>query len=143
MGELKTKRNEGDVDAFLASVPDEQRRHDAELVCSLMTEVTGEPPTMWGPSIVGFGSLRFEYSDGRQSEWFVVGFSPRKRNLTIYLMDGFNAHSSLLSRLGPHSTGKSCLYIKRVDAIDLDVLRRLVTESTIASKKNEPPASAP
>ncbi len=143
MGELKTKRNEGDVGAFLASVPDEERRHDAELVCSLMAEVTGESPTMWGTSIVGFGSLRFAYADGRQSEWFVVGFSPRKRSLTIYLMDGFDAHSLLLSRLGPHSTGKSCLYIKKLDAINLDVLRQLVTESTIVSKKNEPPASAP
>ncbi len=140
MARLKTRRNEGDVEAFLASVPIERRRHDSEDVCALMAAVTGEEPTMWGNSIVGFGSLRFAYADGRKAEWFVVGLSPRKQNLTLYLMDGFEEHSELLEQLGPHSTGKSCLYIKRLDAVDTDVLRKLIAESVRASKLREPTA---
>jgi hypothetical protein len=139
MAAPKTKRNDGDVDAFLASIPDDRRRHDAEVVRSLMAEVTGEPATMWGDSIVGFGSLRFAYADGRQSEWFLVGVSPRMQALTVYLMDGMDAHAELLSRLGPHTSGKSCLYIKSVAAIDLGVLRELVTRSVGASRSNESP----
>ena len=141
MAALKTSRNDGDVGAFMASVPLERRRRDAEVVCELMAEVTGEEATMWGSSIVGFGSLRFRYADGRTSEWFIVGFSPRKQSLTLYLMDGFDHHAALLEQLGPHSTSKSCLYIKRLDAIDIDVLRQLVARSALASRAQEPPAS--
>ncbi|MGB2840733.1 MAG: DUF1801 domain-containing protein [Actinomycetes bacterium] len=139
MAEAKTKRNDGDVEAFLASTSPERRRHDAQHVCALMADVTGEEPAMWGSSIVGFGSLRFTYADGRSSDWFVVGFSPRRQSLTLYLMDGFEEHSELLEQLGPHSTGKSCLYIKRLDAVDTDVLRKLIAKSVQASKRREPP----
>ena len=129
MAELKTKPHDGDVHAFLASVPDERRRGDAIAVCSLMEEITGEPPTMWGTSIVGFGRYRYRYASGREGEWFVVGFSPRKQNLTLYIMDGFGGYQELLGRLGKHSTGKACLYLKRLDDADPEVLRSLIAQS--------------
>ena len=139
MAELKTQRNDGDVDAFLSSVPDDRRPADARAVCALMADVTGEPPVLWGKDIVGFGTLRYRYADGRRAEWFVVGFSPRKQSLTLYLMSGFEHRSDLLERLGPHTTGKACLYVKRLAAVDLDVLRELVVASMAASRKAEPP----
>ena len=128
MPELKTKPNDGDVQAFLAPGADEGRRGDA-VVCSLMEEITGEPPTMWGSSLVGFGRYRYRYGSGREGEWFVVGFSPRKQNLTLYIMDGFAAYQELLGRLGKHSTGKACLYLKRLDDADHEVLRSLIAQS--------------
>ena len=129
MAELKTKPHDGDVQAFLASVPDERRRGDAIAVCALMEEITGEPPTMWGTSIVGFGRYRYRYGSGREGEWRVVGFSPRKQNLTLYIVDGFGKYQELLGRLGKHSTGNSCLYLKRLDDADPEVLRSLIAHS--------------
>jgi hypothetical protein len=134
MAEPKTKRNDGDVATFLASVPDPGRRADAEAVCELMAEVTGEPPTMWGAAIVGFGSKHYRYASGREGDWPVVGLSPRKQSLTLYLMDGFDHHGDLLDQLGKHSLGKSCLYIKRLSDVDVSVLRRLVEASVQASQ---------
>jgi hypothetical protein len=129
VAELKTQPNEGDVRAFLASVSDESRRTDALAVCALMEEITGEPPVMWGSSMVGFGRYRYRYESGREGEWFVVGFSPRKQNLTLYLMDGFAGYEGLLARLGKHSTGKACLYLKQLSDADPDVLRALIARS--------------
>jgi hypothetical protein len=129
MAELKTQRNDGDVRTFLDSVPDETRRSDAIAVCALMEEITGEPPVMWGSSIVGFGTYRYRSGAGREAEWFVVGFSPRKQNLTLYLMDGFGDHAALLDRLGKHSTGKACLYLRRLSDADPDALRALIERS--------------
>jgi hypothetical protein len=129
VAELKTQRNDGDVGAFLASVPDESRRADAIAVCALMEEITGEPPVMWGSSMVGFGRYRYRYPSGREGEWFVVGFSPRKQNLTLYVVHGFGDHASLLARLGKHSTGKACLYLKRLADADAEVLRTLIERS--------------
>jgi hypothetical protein len=129
MAQLKTQANDGDVDAFLDSVPDPKRRADATAVRTLMAEVSGEPGQMWGDSIVGFGTQHLRYTSGRELDWFVVGFSPRKQNMTIYLTEGFEAHEELLGRLGPHSLGKSCLYVKRLDDVDTAVLRELVTTS--------------
>lgn len=126
MAEPKTTKNDASVAAFLAGVQDPRRRADAEAVCELMTEVTGESPVMWGSSIVGFGSYRYRYATGRQGDWPAVAFSPRKQSLTIYVSQGFDAYQDLLGRLGPHSTGRSCLYIKRLSDVDTDVLRRLV-----------------
>ena len=94
-----------------------------------MQEVTGEEPVLWGTSIVGFGSVRLRYASGRELDWPVTGFSPRKTATTVYLMDGFEERSDLLARLGPHSTGRSCLYLKRLSEVDLAVLRELVAES--------------
>jgi hypothetical protein len=137
MAELKTQRNDGDVRAFLDSVPDETRRADAVAVCALMEEITGEAPVMWGSSIVGFGTYRYVSGAGKETEWFVVGFSPRKQNLTLYLMDGFGEYGSLLARLGKHSTGKACLYLKRLSDADPEVLRTLLERSVEHVRKRD------
>src|SRR3712207_2536617 len=129
MAEPKTRPLDADVDAFLESVPDERRRADARTVCRLMQEETGERPVLWGTSIVGFGSVPLRYASGRELDWPIVAFSPRKAATTVYLMEGFEERADLLSQLGPHKIGKSCLYLKRLSDIDLDVLRELVAES--------------
>lgn len=129
MAELKTKRNKGDVEAFLNSVSDEKNRRDSFTILELMKQVTGEEPEMWGDSIVGFGSYHYKYESGREGDWFVTGFSPRKQNLTLYIMSGFDEYDNLMSRLGKYKTGKSCLYIKKIDDVDQDVLQELVKKS--------------
>lgn len=129
MTELKTKRNKGDVKAFLNSVPDERKRQDSFTILELMRQVTGKEPEMWGDSIVGFGSYHYKYKSGREGDWFLTGFSPRKQNLTLYIMSGFDEYDQLLSKLGKHSTGKACLYIKKVEDVDMDVLNKLVKKS--------------
>jgi len=126
---LKTTPTDADVDAFLAGIADEQKREDSRALCRMMAEETGEPPRMWGPSIVGFGSYRHVYASGREGDWMALGFSPRKQSLTLYLMDGFSGYGELLERLGKHSTGKSCLYVKRLADVDVDVLREMVRRS--------------
>ena len=126
---LKTQPTDADVGAFLAAIPDERRRADSEAVCRLMSEETGEAPVLWGTAIVGFGRFTYRAAGGRENEWPAVGFSPRKQSLTVYLMDGFTGYQDLLARLGRHSTGKSCLYIKRLEEIDTDVLREMVRAS--------------
>jgi Domain of unknown function (DU1801) len=119
-----------DVDAFLDAVPDERRRADARTLCSLLAEVTGEPPVLWGTSIVGFGTYHYRYESGHEGDSALVGFSPRKTALVVYLVGGFeDRHGKLLERLGPHKTGKGCLYLKRLADVDLDVLRELVERS--------------
>lgn len=125
----KTQRNDGDVDAFLASVEHDGRREDAQDVTALMQRVTGAEPEMWGTSIVGFGEYHYEYASGRQGEMPRVGLSPRKQALTVYLMDGFEHHTERLERLGPHSIGKACLYIKNLGDVDTGVLAELVRSS--------------
>jgi hypothetical protein len=129
MSELKTAQNDGDVEAFIASVEDETKRRDCRTLVDLMSKVTGSPPSMWGTAIIGFGSYRYRYASGRENDWFKVGFSPRKQSLTLYIMDGFDEYESVLERLGKHSTGKSCLYVKRLSEIDMDVLTELVERS--------------
>jgi hypothetical protein len=127
--ERKTQATDADVAEFLAAIPDEQRRADSEEICRVMAEETGEPPRMWGKGIVGFGSYRVTYADGRQADWMALGFAPRKQNLVLYLMDGFAGYDELLARLGKHSTGKACLYVKRLADVDTDVLRELIARS--------------
>jgi hypothetical protein len=119
MAEPKTRPTDVPVDEFLATV-DGIRRDQADVVRDLMTRVTGVEPVMWGPSIVGYGTLPGAY------EWPVVGFSPRKASMTLYVLDGGDDEQPLLARLGPHTTGRSCLYLKKLDAVDLDVLAQLV-----------------
>jgi len=126
---MKTQKNDASVVDFLNSVPDERKRADSFAVLELMREVTGEEPAMWGDSIVGFGSYRYKYASGRQGDWMLTGFSPRKQNLTLYIMSGFDDYESLLADLGKHKTGKACLYIKKLEDIDLVVLRELVRQS--------------
>lgn len=137
MAELKTRKNDGDVDEFLASIADARRRADALAVRELMASVTGDRGSMWGDSIVGFGEAAYTSGSGKESRWFTVGFSPRKQSLTLYIMPGFDEFQSLLDRLGPHSTGKSCLYVKRLDAVDEDVLRELVAESVARMEQRD------
>jgi Domain of unknown function (DU1801) len=128
MAELKTQRTDASVDDFLARVDNPVRREDAQAVCALMTEVTGEQPAMWGTNIVGFGSYEYRYGSGQRGVWPAVGFSPRKQSLTVYVSEGLDGHAELLSRLGRHSTGKVCLYLPRLSDVDLDVLRELVRQ---------------
>jgi hypothetical protein len=128
MAEPKTTRNDGDVATFLAAVADPKRRADAEAACALMAEATGAPPVMWGSAIIGFGVYHYRYASGRSGDWPAVGMSPRKQALTLYVSSGFDGYRDLLDRLGPHTTGKSCLYLKRLADVDHDVLKTLVAE---------------
>jgi len=129
MAELKTKPNDQNVEAFLNGVADEKKRRDCYTILELMKQVTGKEPKMWGDSIVGFGSYHYRYKSGRQGDWFLAGFSPRKQNLTLYIMSGFDQYDALLEKLGTFKSGKSCLYIKKVEDIDLPTLRELVEQS--------------
>jgi hypothetical protein len=124
-----TQPHDGDVAAFLDSVPHERRRSEGHAISVLMEEVTGTPGVMWGPSMVGFGSRPYTNTTGTQ-DWFVVGFSPRKTALTIYgVYDDYAPADPLFDELGPHTTGRGCLYLKRLDAVDHDVLKRLVRQA--------------
>jgi hypothetical protein len=128
VAEAKTKKTPASVEEFLALVEGADRRADAQAVCALMREVTGAQPAMWGSSIVGFGEYHYVYGTGRKGDWMAVGFSPRKAALTLYIAEGFDAHGDLMSRLGKYSTGKSCLYIKKLSDVDIDVLSELVRQ---------------
>ena len=129
MSNLKTTRNDGDVRAYLESVANKQRRQDALTMLELMREITGEEAEMWGESIVGFGSYRYRYASGRQGDWFLTGFAPRKQALTLYIMPGFERYEALLAKLGKHKIGKSCLYISKLADVDEDVLKEIITAS--------------
>jgi len=135
MAEAKTRPTKESVAAFLAAIPDEQRRKDGQAVAKLLREVTGEKPVLWGSNIVGFGTYVYDYADGREGEWPIVGFSPRKSELVVYIMPGFERHADLLSRLGRHRTGKSCLYLKKLSDADPAVLKELVSRSVAAMEK--------
>lgn len=137
MAELKTQRNDADVGEFLDGVEHDGRREDAIELLGMLREVTGEEPAMWGDSIVGFGSYDYRYPTGRTGTWFRLGFSPRKRDLTVYLMDGVDAHDAELGRLGPHRLGKSCLYLGRLSSVDGAVLRRILTDAWEAEAMGE------
>ncbi len=138
MAELKTKQNDGSVDDLLDAVPDPQKAADARVVLGMMQEATGGLATLWGSNIVGFGRYHYTYASGREGDWFLCGFSPRKANLTLYIMPGFSAYEDLLGRLGKHKTGKSCLYIKRLSDVDVDVLRELVEASVVSMRQRYP-----
>ena len=127
--DLKTKKTTQSVSRFIDDIEDEGRREDCRRVLDLMMKATGAEPKMWGESVVGFGDYHYRYDSGRENDWFVTGFSPRKQNLTLYFMTGLDRYESLLKRLGKHKTGKGCLYIRNLDDIDIGVLRELVTTS--------------
>lgn len=129
MAELKTQMNEKNVLEFLDRVEDEKKRQDSLRILALMKEVTRFEPKMWGDSIIGFGEYHYRYASGREGDWFLTGFSPRKQNLTLYIMAGFDRYEDLMKKLGKHKTGKSCLYIKSLEDIDQEVLKTLVRES--------------
>ena len=122
----KSAANETSVNAFLDSVEHETRREDARVVCALMEKITGEAPTMFGTSMIGFGSYHYKYASGREGDWFLTGLSPRKQNLVVYIMPGFLQYDDLMARLGKHKTGKSCLYLSHLADIDLGVLSDLI-----------------
>jgi hypothetical protein len=129
MAELKTKQNEQSVVDFLRAVPDQRKRDDSFAILELMKEVTGQEPKMWGDSIIGFGNYHYKYATGREGDWFLTGFSPRKQNLTLYIMAGFDEYDDLLKKLGKYKMGKACLYINKLTDVDLAVMRELIRKS--------------
>ena len=133
--ELKTKVNDASVEKFLNAVKDEQARTDCYEILKMMKQVTKEEPKMWGTSIVGFGSYHYKGKSGREGDWMLTGFSPRKQNLTLYLMGGFDTHKDLLKKLGKFTTSVGCLYIKKLDDVDKKVLKELVTASVKRMKQ--------
>ena len=135
MAELKTKKTGASVREFLNGIEPEGKRKDARTVARIMKRATGARPEMWGPSIVGYGKYHYVYKSGREGDWMLAGFSPRKQALTLYIMSGFEGHASLMKKLGKHSTGKSCLYIKKLEDIDLEVLEELIERSVEAVRE--------
>jgi hypothetical protein len=138
MAEPKTKPTDRDVEDFLNSVQDEKKRQDSFTILRLMEEATGEEPQMWGDSIIGFGLYKYKYASGREGEWFLTGFSPRVQNLTLYIMSGFDQYDVLLDQLGKYKTGKSCLYINKIEDVDLQTLKDLVEQSVEHMAKTNP-----
>jgi len=130
--ELKTKVTDKSVQDFLATVEDEDRRRDCYKVLELLRDVTGAEPKMWGDSIVGFGSYTYKYASGREGEWLVAGFSPRKKDLTVYILPGLlDETEEILGRLGKHKHSKSCIYLKKLDDVDSEVLKELVVDGIV------------
>lgn len=139
MAEPKTRPTDASVEEFIACVEGEARRADCETLVAMMRRVTGVEPVMWGPSIVGFGSYHYRYASGREGDWMLTGFSPRKRDLTVYIMSGFKGADEIIARLGAHRTSSgSCLYIKRLSDVDLEVLEELVGASVERMRRAYP-----
>ena len=135
MSGAKTRASNASVAAFLRAIDDDTKRRDARELTALMKELSGERPKMWGSSLVGFGSYHYRYASGREGDWPITAFSPRKRGLSIYIMPGFAAYASLMSRLGRYKTGKSCLYVNKLADVDANVLRRLIARSVADIRK--------
>lgn len=129
MAELKTKQTKSSVTDFMNGISDKQKRADCKAIAKMMRAASGNRAKMWGTSIVGFGSYHYIYASGREGDFLECGFSPRAQNISIYIMPGFKSFGPLMKRLGKHKTGKSCLYIKRLDEVDQDVLAKLIDES--------------
>jgi hypothetical protein len=138
VAEPKTKKNTASVPAFLDAIADEAKRKDAKAIAKLMRKITGEKPVMWGTSIVGYGSYRYRYASGREGDWPLTGFSPRAQNLTLYIMPGFAQYDALMTKLGKYSTGKSCLYLKRLADVDTQVLEELIDRSVAYMRSKYP-----
>ena len=142
MAALKTRPTNASVDAFLDSVDQDGRRKDARRLLAMMQRVTQEPPRMWGDRIVGFGSYHYRYASGREGDWPLIGLSPGKRNLTLYIMPGFDDYQPLLDRLGKHRTGKSCLYLNKLQGIDMRALEDLIRQSVADMRRRYPEVGA-
>lgn len=138
MAENKTRQNDNSVQDFLESVPDQRKREDAFILLDLMQEASGEEPKMWGDSIVGFGKYHYKYASGREGDMPLVGFSPRRQNLALYITSDFDRYRDLLNRLGKHKTGKACLYINRLEQVNIEVLREMVRRSVEDMRKTDP-----
>lgn len=124
---MKTTPSDKSVSEFLDSIPDPQRQNDSLILLEMMQQITGYEPMMWGDSIIGFGNHHYKYESGREGDWFIVGFSPRKQNLTVYLWYGFDQQTELMKKLGKVKTGKACLYINKLEDINMSVLKELVS----------------
>jgi hypothetical protein len=135
MAEIKTKPTNASVKDFLEKVSDERRRKDCDTIVQLMSEATKAPPQMWGSSIVGFGRYHYKYASGHEGEFTLLGFSPRKTELTLYITPGLHLFPELLSKLGKFKTGRSCLYIKKLDDVNIKVLRRILHQAVKAMAK--------
>jgi hypothetical protein len=135
MAALKTVPTRASVARFLARVSDPRRREDCRTLHRIMGRVTRARPRMWGSSIVGFGQYHYRYASGREGDWFLAGFSPRKQDLAIYIMAGLSGEGALLRRLGPHRAGKSCLYVKRLADVDLRAMQTLLRRSIARLKR--------
>jgi hypothetical protein len=129
MAELKTKLTQASVEDFLNSIKDDQVRQDCWVIVDIMQKAAKAKPQMWGTSIIGFGSYRCKYASGREADWMLIGFSPRKQNITLYIMAGFEQYDEMLVQLGKHTHAKSCLYIKRLSDIHLPTLKKLIKAS--------------
>ena len=129
MAELKTKPTNDSVDAYIDAISDERTQRDCRKLLALMKRVTGEKPRLWMNQTVGFGTYHYKYPSGQEGDWYITGFAPRKANLTLYIMPGFTEYGDLMAKLGKHKTGKSCLYIKSLDDVDMSVLEELVNKS--------------
>ena len=139
MAELKTKVNESDVLKFINHIEHKTRKEDSLILLEMMKEVSGEEPKMWGESIIGFGTYHYKYEGtGREGDWMRIAFSPRKQNLSIYLMNGYSESTQLLNKLGKHKIGKACLYINKLKDVDLNILKELMKESIDYMNKNYP-----
>lgn len=137
MSELKTTVNNASVKDFLNFIEDRQKRKDCYEISKMMEKATGQKPKMWGSSIVGFGKFHYVYESGREGDSALIGFSPRKQNITIYIADGFAKYQGLMKKLGKYSTGKVCLYIKKLEDVDTTVLKELIIESVKAMKQGK------
>ena len=135
MAELKTRVNDANVTTFLDSIADEAKRKDSYVLFKMMQEATNNEARMWGESIVGFGDYHYVGKSGREGDWFLAGLSPRKQTLTLYMLGGWEQHAELLAKLGKHSLGKGCLYIKRLDDVDMAILNKLIVEAVKRAKK--------
>lgn len=130
LAEIKTKETSASVEDFINTVGDEQKRNDSFTILEMMKNATGEDPKMWGSSIIGFGNKRYKSpTTGREVDWLVIGFSPRKANLSLYLSMNINEHEAMLKKLGKHKTGVGCLYINKLDEIDTEVLKEMIDAS--------------
>lgn len=138
MAEQKTKPTDQSVEIFLSNIDDEQVRDDCKTLVKLMKKVTGSAPKLWGSSIIGFGKYHYKYESGHEGDSCLTGFSPRKQNISLYVMPGAFEHTDLLKKLGKHKAGKGCLYIKKIDDVDLDVLEKLINASVKSLQKRYP-----
>jgi hypothetical protein len=135
MAELKTKATHASVSKFLDAITDEQRRMDCQTIVNLMRKAARAEPKLWGPSIIGFGDCHYVYESGREADWFLTGFSPRKQALTLYVMGGYARHADLLGQLGKHKLGKGCLYLGSLEDVHLPTLRKLINQTVALARK--------
>jgi len=125
----KTRETDASVEDYLDQLENPQSRQDCYALIDMMQDITGKPPKMWGDSMVGFGNYHYKYNSGHEGDYFLTGFAPRKRELTIYIVQGFSAYPDLMEKIGKHRKGKSCLYVKHLDQLDQEVLKELISNS--------------